>query len=133
MSKFWVSGKPIPQGSKRIVQPKGVKRPLLIDVKGKELKAWRQAVAYAARSGPWRKREPLDAAAYVYLEFHLSRPKSAKRERPSVKPDLDKLVRAALDAISGVCITDDARVVHVTASKVYEGHRGPGVEIEVRA
>lgn len=35
------------------------------------------------------------------------------------KPDLDNLVKAALDGISGIVINDDAQVVEIHASKVW--------------
>jgi len=136
--KFWVSGKPIPQGSKRIVQPNGATRARLIDVKPKELKAWRADVADEYR---WQGRygtdehntDILEGPVYLHLEFRLPRGKTVKRELPCVTPDLDKLCRAVLDALTGVAYKDDGQVVHVSASKHYEGAKGPGVEIEVRA
>lgn len=56
----------------------------------------------------------------IWAEFNFVRPKSSKRDYPSVKPDLDKLERALLDGLtdSGV-IWDDALVVSMTASKRY--------------
>jgi crossover junction endodeoxyribonuclease RusA len=128
--KFWVGGIPVPQGSKRIVQPPGVKRTLLIDVNGKQLRAWRDTVARAAlvHLDDWTEVVPI----YLYLEFHLPRGKTVTRLRPHVRPDLDKLCRAVLDSLSGIAYRDDSQVVHITASKLYAGAEGPGVDIEVQ-
>lgn len=130
--KFWVSGTPVPQGSKRIVQPPGVKRPLLIDVKGKELKAWRTAIAAEAMQHIHYPQDWTACPVFLFLEFHMPRGKTVKRALPCVTPDLDKLQRAVLDALTRVAYKDDGQVVRITASKYYAGERGPGVEIEVR-
>lgn len=60
------------------------------------------------------------------LTFYMPRPKSAsKRVHCSVKPDLDKLVRGALDPIVGIVVTEDSRMVQVTARKVYADADNP--------
>lgn len=56
----------------------------------------------------------------VTMLFQFQAPASAKkRTHPSVKPDIDKLQRAILDALSGVAFADDAQVVRAWADKVY--------------
>jgi Holliday junction resolvase RusA-like endonuclease len=35
------------------------------------------------------------------------------------KPDIDKLLRAVLDPLTGIVMVDDSRVAYVTASKRY--------------
>jgi len=39
--------------------------------------------------------------------------------RPAVAPDIDKLLRAVSDALTGVGYMDDAQIVEVYASKIY--------------
>jgi Holliday junction resolvase RusA-like endonuclease len=53
--------------------------------------------------------------------FFMPRPKSVVRPLPSVKPDLDKLIRAIGDAATkaGV-IQDDSQICEIVAHKVYE-------------
>jgi Holliday junction resolvase RusA-like endonuclease len=46
----------------------------------------------------------------------------------STRPDLDKLLRALGDAITGIVVVDDAQVVAVDATKVYGS---PGALITV--
>jgi crossover junction endodeoxyribonuclease RusA len=51
---------------------------------------------------------------------------------PSVKPDADKLLRAVGDALTGVLIEDDARVVNIAGSKRYcVGDEPPGAIITI--
>lgn len=74
-------------------------------------------------------------AVKINLIFYLSRPKSVrKRLYPYVRPDLDKLIRAVLDAITGVIIKDDAQVVDIFAKKLYVTSINdmPGVEINIK-
>ncbi len=123
--KFDVSGLPIPQGSTRafIVN----KRPVITST-SKGLNQWRQLVSSEAQR---RVDAPLEIPVAVTLHFRLPRPKSApkkKRTYPDKRPDLDKLVRAVLDAITHVIISDDSQVVALTATKDYGP---PGVRIEV--
>ena len=53
------------------------------------------------------------------LEFGFIRPKSSKREYPTVNPDIDNLIKMVLDSCNGILYKDDVQVVSVTASKVY--------------
>jgi Holliday junction resolvase RusA-like endonuclease len=57
----------------------------------------------------------------VFVEFVLPRTKALKMSQPEhgQKPDLDKLVRGVLDALTGVVWKDDKQVVTVTAKKRY--------------
>jgi len=56
----------------------------------------------------------------VEVWFEFARPQSAgKRLHPTVKPDIDKTLRAVLDALTGIAYDDDSQVVSVAASKMY--------------
>jgi crossover junction endodeoxyribonuclease RusA len=62
----------------------------------------------------------MTGADCVDLAFVMPRPKSAPKTKtlPAVKrPDIDKLTRAILDAITGICLVDDSQVVGLKASK----------------
>lgn len=97
----------------------------VIHVKSKRLRDWRQAIA-AHYAG-----DVLDGPVSVSLDFRIPRPKTVSRESPSVRPDLDKLVRAVLDALTGRAWADDGQVVQLTASKNY-GTDSVGVLVKVR-
>ena len=76
-------------------------------------------------------RRMIDGPVGVKLRFLLPRGKSVKREQPCVKPDLDKLVRSVLDALTGCCYADDGQVVKVIALKEYADSTEPGCELSV--
>jgi len=80
------------------------------------------------------QRPPLEGPVYMTMIFELLRPKSVKPERrpwPHVAPDLDKLVRAVSDAMTGIVYRDDAQLVSGTFEKRYGDV--PGVQISVTA
>ena len=104
-----VFGTPIPQGSVRVFGGRVVHA-------NKKLAAWRSAIRNALQAVV---RAPYAGPLYAYLVFYLPRPKTVKRDRPHVKPDLDKLVRACLDAGTGVAWGDDSQIVEIQATKCY--------------
>jgi Holliday junction resolvase RusA-like endonuclease len=84
---------------------------------------WRQAVATAARD--WQEANGgvglLDGDIALTVCFLFAKPasKPKKAEWANVKPDIDKLLRSVLDALTGVVLKDDARVVQVVMEKPY--------------
>lgn len=68
----------------------------------------------------------------VTLVFFFRRPHGAPKARigHTVKPDLDKLIRAILDALKGILYKDDAQVIHVQASKHYALPERVEIEVE---
>jgi len=65
-------------------------------------------------------------AIAVVIEFYLHKPKSVKREKPTVKPDLDKMVRSVLDALTSAHVwNDDAQVLTLVAHKMYADEDHP--------
>ena len=133
---FFVPGIPAPKGSTKSFMPKGAKFPVTT-TDCKRTKPWQAIVAYAA-SQHMLPGMPWDCAVSLDLNFYLPRPPSIsvkKRPYPTVKPDLDKLVRCIGDALKGVFYTDDARVVSGVVSKWYanpEVGEVPGVRIVTR-
>ena len=118
MTTFFAEGDPVPQGSMSVFRGRAVHS------NSAKLKQWRNLIHEAAKeAGLTPQLEP----ANVDLTFYLARPRSVKREEPTVKPDLDKLVRAVLDALTGVGYNDDAQVTRLVARKTYGSK--PGVFI----
>jgi crossover junction endodeoxyribonuclease RusA len=80
-------------------------------------------------------RPPLTGPVEVEIDFTLPRPKSARgpNQYPAKRPDLDKLVRAVLDALTdGGAWADDGQVVTLTAGKLYPfAGEAPGCQIRV--
>ena len=125
-----IEGNPVPQGSFRHV---GNGRIISANPK---LNAWRQTIA--DQIGLQTPERLLEGSIRVDLVFTLERPKSVSRgmrAKPTVKPDLDKLIRATLDAISleryVQLIKDDSQVTDLHAAKRYSDHRRPGVTIMI--
>ena len=123
--QFTVYGLPVPQGSKKVIGKN------VIEMADARLRSWRQDVAATAREamkGASPYVEPVD----VRLMFWLPRPqahygtgrnagklKASAPIVPAVSPDLDKLTRAVLDALTGIVFRDDKQVVGMTLSKLY--------------
>jgi crossover junction endodeoxyribonuclease RusA len=124
---FFVNGKPEPQGSTRAFMVAG--KPIITSA-NKNLKDWRTIVQLAAMAHAHMIEGPVE----VVLRFYLPRPVSLpKKVIHNVKrPDVDKLARSILDALTGVFFKDDSQVV---ALEAYKGYADPfiGVDITVRA
>lgn len=74
---------------------------------------------------------PASTPLSMELDFYMRRPKSVKREYPTVKPDIDNCVKLVEDALQGFLFDNDSQVVSLTARKRYsEGL--PRIEIRVR-
>lgn len=131
--EFRVKGLPAPQGSKRAFVRNG--RASLVEMAGASLKAWRQDVTVAARyamstEGWYSVDEPVE----VHIAFAMPRPKSrADDDWHATRPDIDKLTRAVLDALTTAQVwRDDSRVADLKAWKRYADDSGPGAFIAVR-
>lgn len=111
----FVPGAPAPQGSKAFKGIRGGKA-ILIE-SSKAVGPWRERIALTAHS---HAAGLLPPPVSVGLEFVMPRPKSApKRSTPAAikRPDIDKLARAVLDALTGVWLEDDSHVVCLRATK----------------
>lgn len=117
--------KPVPQGSMRHI---GNGR--MIHNRAEDLAVYRAALALVAKS---KFKTPTDQPVSIKIQFGLIPPKTVKRPMPIVPPDLDKLVRAVLDGLTGVVYMDDAQVVALTATKAYSQSYWVRVEVEYGA
>ena len=115
---FTVLGQPAPKGNLRAVQV-GPKMRLI--EKSKRTGTWTDSVRFAASQldGVWAPR-PIPVS--VDIAFFVARPKRLPKNTitPATrKPDIDKLVRAVLDGMTGVLYQDDSQVVSLLAAKSY--------------
>jgi Holliday junction resolvase RusA-like endonuclease len=130
-------GLPAPQGSKRGFVAAG--RAVIVDDNKPALRTWRDDVKLAAlraldATPDW---DPTAQVVSLHATFTLPRPRSHYRtgkqtlhllrdaapEWPHTRPDLDKLLRAAGDALKAAGVyADDSRIVKITATKVYPTH-----------
>ena len=100
----------------------------MIHARAKELAIWRAQIALEAQKAGCK---PATTAIKIVASFRLKRPKTVKRIFPIVAPDVDKLIRGLLDALTGVAYVDDAQVIDIMAEKVYSDT--PGVDVEINA
>jgi crossover junction endodeoxyribonuclease RusA len=122
MDKFFVKGKPVPQGSMKFIRP-GV----MIHSRAADLAVWRADIARNAELFGFK---PVSTGVKVEIDFIFNRPKSAQRAFPTVAPDLDKLIRAVLDGLTGVAYEDDSQVILIQATKTYGQNVGAWIGIE---
>lgn len=122
--KFFVTGRPAPQGSKTSLGKGRFKE------QSPYLDAWRNDVRAAAEKV--RGEALIDGPIFTRMIFYFPRPKShyvaGNRERGlkpaapvfySSAPDRDKLERSTNDALTGVIWVDDARVAGTCSFKLY--------------
>lgn len=132
MLEVTVLGIPQPQGSKTVYAGRAV------DANAKKLKPWRKQVTAAVRDqlGDWQlTADPIS----VKLQFLMPRPRTVTRDYPTVKPDLDKLIRAILDGVTDVTDrdagigvwVDDSQVINLKASKRYANDLPPQVIVSI--
>jgi Holliday junction resolvase RusA-like endonuclease len=122
-----VTGNPASQGSHAIMYGR------IVQVNSSKHKAWRKAIvqeAIATLPDDW---QPIDEPCELIVNFYLPKPKTVDRQLPSVSPDLDKLIRAVGDSLtdSGV-VTDDSRIVRISARKLYAEGIESGATISVK-
>lgn len=138
---FFVPGVPVQQGSK-----KHVGNGIMVE-DSKNLQPWRDSIIYAAREQVSKFTAPpiFTEVVAVRFVFYYPRPKShygtgknatrlksgAPQFKPSA-PDIDKLVRAACDALTAAGVwRDDALVASLLAFKKYEYGSGSGMGVSV--
>jgi crossover junction endodeoxyribonuclease RusA len=134
---FVVAGVPRPQGRKSAITRHG--RTVVVESGRALLNPWRQAIAGQAAGAI---AEPFEGPVRVSLTFVMPRPKSHYRsgrhadelreDAPlahSHRPDIDKLTRAVLDALTPIAFADDGQVARLVVDKVYGAAAGVAVMV----
>lgn len=131
---FVVTGNPVGKGRPRATSRGGFVR-MYTDAKTLGFEA---AVADEARIA-MSNFELFDTPMQLQLSAYYPIPKSwSKKKRqlaidgeiyPQVKPDLDNVMKAVLDALNGVVYADDSQVINLVATKRYS--TDPRVEVYV--
>ena len=140
MIRLDVLGLPAPKGSGRAMLISGRARYIASSsgANAKKQAAWLRAIQAAAKgvaliAGP----------VWVAITFRMPRPAGHYTKRgelreaaplnPVVAPDVDKLARLVLDALTGLAFDDDSRVVSLYAGKQYAVPGRSGASITVGA
>jgi crossover junction endodeoxyribonuclease RusA len=129
----FVKGQPKPQGSMKAIPHKQTGRPVLVYPAG--VKPWRRLVEASVREAG--VLYVAEGPVALELEFWLPRPISAPKRAPrrtrlaAKRPDIDKLARAVLDALTGVLFRDDSQVTDLVTRKrvCYGPGERPGVRV----
>lgn len=132
-----VIGIPIPQGSARAQMIGG--RARIIQGSSNEarrrLDNWRGDIAAEARAWCEQNGQPalINGPVRITATFWLPKPASLPKWRwlPWGADDLDKLVRAVGDALTGVIYVDDRRITDWNVRKRFAIDRAPGVELVI--
>ncbi len=145
MISFFTPGIPMPKGSHFI------RRGRIADSANRKtntraagaLDLWQDKVGWCARK-EMRDLEVFEGAVAVSADFYILRPASHLKKDgklrkgkpifPVYKPDIDKLLRAVCDAMSGIVYADDCQVVSINSKERYINEVQPlaGVEVSVR-
>jgi Holliday junction resolvase RusA-like endonuclease len=89
----------------------------------------RQAIAWAAKVAG--APGPVTGPVSVLVFARLVKPKSSKREQPTVKPDIDNYAKLVLDALNGIAWKDDSQVVEIRVKKMYAVNYAPCTAVHV--
>jgi len=136
---FTVYGVAMTKGNHRAVTPKGMKFPVITE-SNRNVASWQQLVAEGASRAiaerPEAERVLLTAGVRLTIAYYLPRPKKFSKRGVFVhhvtKPDLDRLERAILDALTAVAYEDDKQVTEIISGKYYAAVGAPArVDIAV--
>lgn len=148
---LFIPGDPVPQGSMRAIQSKHQRFPSVVPANQKHLAEWRAQCAANIRLNLPPDRFDRAGMFALHIDFYLRRPSAhylpvnQTRTHPELRldaptwvtktPDIDKLVRAVLDASTDAGVwNDDAQVVYVVATKRYANDpRAVGVTVTYSA
>lgn len=120
---FTIFGLAQPQGSTRAFMPRGWTRPV-ITTDNSKLKPWRRELAQTAMVAMRECGAKMAARGVpisISLSFFFEKPKSERRAalHKVTKPDLNKLLRAVLDGLTGIAYADDSQVTECHVAKIF--------------
>lgn len=134
---FFVAGEPEGQGNHRIGKRGKFARIYDANV---NLESWRDCVARAAIANGWKGRELLDGPVALSVAFIIKRPEShfgvkgLLKNKPQLPhtagDDIDKLLRAICDSLTGIVYRDDRRVVTSPTCRVWGPREGALISVK---
>jgi crossover junction endodeoxyribonuclease RusA len=131
---FHVVGSPTSKGSFTRM-PNGAMLPAGTAKSRNAKEQWRTDCRNAAMVA-MGERMPSRLPIRLLVEFRLPCPKSIRKYQwgwlpHTTYPDIDKLLRALLDALTGIVWADDAQVCYQTGNKGYAWNGQPGAYVVV--
>ncbi len=134
--EFFVPGIPVAKGSAKAFYNKKAGRAFVTQDNLEKQKPWASLISVKAESAGLALS---DSAVHVALIFNMPRPKahfgSGGKLKPGApmfhksKPDVDKISRCVLDALTSIAYLDDSQVCSLYAQKMYSDT--PGVLIKI--
>lgn len=122
--------------------PRGQGRPRFagkVAYKSSEDRAYENAILGAYRAA-YPSAETIEGPFIIRVKACYPIPKSASKAAraemlsgatvPTVKPDLDNVLKSVLDALNGAAFTDDKNAFMIWAQKVYA--ETPGILVEIK-
>lgn len=117
-----VAGVPVTQGSMKAFNVAG--RPRVTHSNGSKLDAWRRSIIDATHRQLGEEIQLMTGPVRLSAAFRLPRPASLPKKKRTWpigarSGDADKFLRCLGDAITGVLIDDDSRIVDARVTKDY--------------
>jgi crossover junction endodeoxyribonuclease RusA len=133
---FDALGEPVPQGSLRAFVHDG-RAVITYGPRAMALGTWRGLIGAAALQA-MEERDPFAGPLVIEAQFRFRRPASHYGARGVLPryaaaipgPDIDKVCRALLDALTGIVYRDDRQVAALMATKSYADPPGVSVRID---
>ena len=136
----FVPGTPVAKGSTHAFAHKTTGRIITMQTNAKRQKPWASLIALSAKEA--MSGGPVDGPVSIDIAFTMPRPKNHYRTGKNAAllkdgapayhtktPDIDKLVRCVLDALTGVAWHDDSQVWHVNSAKHYGRAEGAAIKV----
>lgn len=101
-------------------------RGIFIPKNKEKLNTWICEVKKTAKAA-FATKQPSKGEIWVWIYFRM--PGDPKKGACTTRPDIDKLARAILDALSGIIYEDDKQVIWLSAEKRYS--ENPGADISI--
>lgn len=127
---FVVPGEPVPKARPRFTMQGGKAR-TYTPTSSAAYETTIGLLAHAAMQG----REPMQGAVHVQVQAFFPVPQSWSKKRKAAakwhasRPDLDNVVKSALDGLNRIAFADDGQVASIFASKAYSAT--PRLEVAV--
>lgn len=141
MISFFVPGVPVPKGSAKAFYNRKAGKVVTMQTNRDKQTPWASLIAYSAQEAGCKAT---DGPVSIFMEFIFARPQNhygtgrnagtLKTTAPywhTVTPDLDKLERCVLDALTGVAWHDDKQVVNISSSKGYPHTTSPRMGVTI--